>query len=173
MLERSVNDVFEFSVYPPIGVDVARVSGNTANLLEHIPQLFASKIIPNAKVLNFLLVTGVSDAGMGGKIEWDPYVFLVSEFNELVNLLVSKNGELKYVEPSEWVTNLDDWNIWIMFFVHNIPWEEHKKLNDHYLDIIRKMNQAYDTGDTEKASMLHLESIDAGEKLAQYIMENK
>ncbi len=173
MLERSINDIFEFSIMPPIGTDIVTESGNTANLLQKIPQLFARKIIPSERVLNSLLAIGTRDAGMGGGVKWEPYVFAANEFNALVKLLVSENDDLKYVEPLNWVLNFDDWSIWIMFHIDNIPWEKHKKLNDEYVSILKEMNQAYDIGDTEKASMLHLKSIDAGERLAQYIMENK
>lgn len=172
MLKRSVIDLFSYEILPPSGGSKTKKKGNTADLLLGVPQLFVSKIIPGERVINGLLESGICDAGMSGGLKWEPFSFPSDEFSTLIEQLLLRNESLTYIEYPNWVEDIDDWNIWVMDYAHGIPWEKHKALNDQYLAIIKDMNAAYESGENEKASMLHIESIEVGDCLAQYIMEH-
>lgn len=55
------------------------------DLVSDIPYLiFWEKIIPPYKILNDLLNSGISDAGMSGGCEWEPFTITNEEYQELI-----------------------------------------------------------------------------------------
>jgi hypothetical protein len=172
MLHRTVDETFRYEVMPPMGNKIKSKEGGVLSLLKDTPYLFISNVIPSEKVLNLFLASGISDAGMSGGVKWEPFVLLSGEFIKLVDRLTKENKNLNYISPPDWVNNKEDWNVWIMYVKLNVPWEEHKSLNDSYISIIEKMNNAYERGNKDKARQYHIESIEAGDELAQFLIEN-
>ena len=170
--ELSHDQLFEFYIMPPIGSDESTIKGNTATLLTYIPYLYASGVFPSENVLNEVLSKGISDAGMSGGARWTPYNIKKEEFETIFEEVksISTLTNLEYIEPAHWVKSFDDWNIWVMHIKHNIPWEEHKKLNDIVIEIEKELEVAKANNNHKRINQLHLKYIEESEKLSDYVM---
>ena len=83
-------------------------------MLFDIPALHQSlltlKRIPPLRVLNEVLGSGVSDAGMGGGSRWQPFQITEDEYAELVeDLLALPGAGLAVDDELEGCQNLKDW----------------------------------------------------------------
>jgi hypothetical protein len=173
-LKRNYDEKFIYEILPPIGDGVIKEEGDTKSLLEQIPYLLSFGIIPAEKIMNEILASGLEDAGMSGGVEWEPYGLNEGEFDKLVSVMEDEsNGALKYVVPPEWVENYSDWRLWSIFYEHEIPVGELKRLKDQDERIEQERVEAESRGDKELAEKLHLQSLEAGKKLAQYIMKHE
>jgi len=172
-LERNYEAVFPFEILPATGPGTISESGNTVDLLMHVPYLFASGLIPPESVLNELLSRGQADAGMSGGAQWEPYTLNPGGFDALVQELVEAYAQvpLEYREPDAWVRSFKDWHVWVMYVKHGVPWEEHKRLNDAVVAIENKIKSAKENKDEVQLNELHLQYIRAGTELAEFIVE--
>ena len=172
ILERNYSDDFEFVIMPPTGTHEVVEIGNTAKLLTNIPYLYTSGIFPSVEVLNEILSKGISDAGMSGGVKWEAYKVSDDDFDLIFKEVkfLSPFTELEYRKPDDWVKNYEDWNVWVMFIKHAVPWEEHKRLNDIVVVIEKEMELAK----RNKADIneLHMKYIVEGTKLSEFIMRH-
>jgi hypothetical protein len=173
-IERSRHDSFEFTIMPPTGSGEITVKGNTAKLLTNIPYLFTSGIFPPEKVLNEILSKGISDAGMSGGARWKPYKIKIGDFESIFKEVksISNSTNLEYLEPDDWVKSFEDWNVWVMYIKHGIPWEEHKRLNDSLVAIEKELEIAKVNNNTARINELHLKNVEAGTRLSEYVMRH-
>ncbi|NVJ50158.1 MAG: hypothetical protein HWE11_07215 [Gammaproteobacteria bacterium] len=172
MIERKATDTFNFEILLATGPGSIVEKGNTVDLLNEMPYLLSTKIIPSETVINELLSKGINDAGMSGGVKWEPYKLKQGQFSTVVDLLKKANRSLEYVEPPTWVSGAHDWHVWIMYYKSGVPWQKHKELNDEYNCIIAKINEAYDAGNKEEAEELHWKSVEVGTRLAEFVTEN-
>jgi len=172
VIERKASEIFDYEVLPATGPVTIPEKGNTAQLLKEVPYLLTANIVPSEEIIKELLGNGISDAGMSGGIKWEPYSLSTGQFPKLVELLIREDPNLEYIEPPVWVQNFDDWHVWIMFHKYEVPWEKHKELNDKYKCIESRMNEAYNAGNDAEGEKLHWESVDVGNKLAEYVMKH-
>jgi hypothetical protein len=172
--ERSYTDVFEYTILPPMGPNEIVEKGNTAQLLTNIPYLFALGIFPPEKVLNEVLSKGVSDAGMSGGAKWKPYKIKCGDFEPIFKEVksISKNNNLEYIEPDSWVNSFEDWNVWVMYIKHGIPWEEHKRLNDSVVAIEKELETAKENNNSPRINELHIKYVEEGTKLSEFVMRH-
>jgi len=143
-------------------------------LLKNIPYLFSSGVIPSIEIINDVLAKGLSDAGMSGGARWAPYQIDANSFEEFVKKIKATERfvSLEYIEPDSWVRGFEDWNIWVMYIKKDIPWKEHKRLNDIVVNLEREMANAKIKGDDHRINELHIEIIEAGTNLSKFIMES-
>jgi len=174
IIERSHDDQFEFTILPPTGSGEIVEKVNTAKLLINIPYLLTSGIFPPEKVLNEVLSKGVSDAGMSGGARWKPYKIKTGDFKSVFKEVKSLStlANLEYIEPDDWVKTFEDWNVWVMYVKHGIPWKEHKRLNDIVVAIEKELDIAKSNNNEDKIFELHLTYVEEGEKLSEYVMRH-
>lgn len=173
--ERNHNEVFSFEILPATGPGTIKQHGDTTDLLQSIPYLLTSGIIPPEIVMNEILSKGKVDAGMSGGAIWKPYKLKIGSFDSLVKELEasSKTGPLIYKQPDQWVKNYEDWNVWVIYIKYGVPWEEHKRLNDAVVVLEKQMDTAKDRNDEAKIGELHLKIIAAGTELSEFIMRHR
>ena len=53
-----------------------------------------------------------------------------------------------------------------------IPWKEHKQLNDIVVSLESEMGEAKTNGDKQRINTLHLQIVEAGTNLSEFVMEN-
>ncbi len=170
--ERSFRENFDFEILPGTGPGSVLNQGNTVALLLEIPYLFTSGFIPPESIINELLSRGSRDAGMSGGVQWAPYRLKPGEFDALVQELMSAypHGPLVYQEPAAWVKTFEDWHVWVMYKRHGVPWEEHKRLNDIVVTLEEGLTKARMENDEARLKTLHLEYIQAGTRLSEFMM---
>jgi hypothetical protein len=90
--------------------------GSLAELLFDIPHLGhvlrVAKVIPPLHILNELLASGVSEAGMSGGCKWSPFEISESEYLELVEDLITLPGAGLVIDPG--LTKADNLDAWIL-----------------------------------------------------------
>jgi hypothetical protein len=148
--------------------------GTIAELLTAIPYLLSARIIPPLAIVNDLLNGGHSDAGMSGGCEWEPFALTESEWDELTATLRSLPDDeaCEFVQPPQWVESIDDWQAWIMIFKYGLP-EEFRYLEREVRDLERDRAKAVESGDQERVLELHLQVIEAGNRLAEFVMAHR
>jgi hypothetical protein len=173
--ERNHNEAFSFEILPATGPGALNQHGDTRALLQSIPYLLTSGIIPPEFVLNEILSKGKVDAGMSGGVIWKPYKLNTGSFISLVKELEasSEGGALIYKQPDQWVNSYEDWNVWVMYIKHGIPWEEHKRLNDAVVVLENQIETAKNRNDEAEMRELHLKIVAAGTELSEFIMKHR
>jgi hypothetical protein len=149
-------------------------SGTLSELLRAIPYLLTPKLVPPLQVANDLLKKGISDAGMSGGCSWEPFEITPTEWDELKEQLISNQSDgLEYVSPPEWVKDIRDWHNWVFEFRYGMPGPELREIEGRYRKFEEQRDQALKDGNQELATELHLKAIEAGNALAQLVMENR
>jgi hypothetical protein len=174
METKNYSDLLKFRILPPVGSEEVEIEGDTIELLKNIPYLFSSGVIPSVDIINEVLAKGLSDAGMSGGARWTPYQIDTNSFEEFVTRLKEKEGfgSLEYIEPDTWVSGFEDWNVWVMHIKKGIPWKEHKQLNDIVVSLEHEMGEAKVNGNEQRINALHLQIVEAGTNLSEFVMEN-
>ena len=145
--------------------------GSVAALLRSMPYALSAGLLPPLHVLNSLLRTGISDAGMSGSCEWPPFEITDEEWRELEAALASDEGDrVVYVAPADWVQTPSDWHVWAMEYRHGVPAEEHRRLLSTYERIEEERRAARARGDEATAIALYTKAFDAAGNLAGFIM---
>lgn len=132
-----------------------------------ITYLFSMRVIPPRSIVNEILEHGVVDHGMGGGFKWNPFSVSEETYRSLV--VNSEKRGVRYIEPPLWVANYSDWYVWMMEYTMGIPAKEHKELNDEVKRLEDAAKKAFDVNNKELGYKLHLEAVDAGNKLADFI----
>ncbi len=114
--------VVRFKQHPGVGGTGSWRHGSLVELLSAVPYLFNSQIfpgqdfgevdiVPPVSVVNSLLCTGRSDAGMSGGAEWEPFEIDVSEYQHLCEELLTLPGyRFKVTADSERDLTYEQWN---------------------------------------------------------------
>ena len=147
--------------------------GSVAALLRSIPYALSAGLLPPLHVLNSLLKTGRSDAGMSGACEWPPFELNDEEWSELRTALASDEGtgeSVTYVAPADWVETPNDWHVWAMEYRHGVPAEEHRRLLAAYESIEAERRAARARGDEATALALYTKAFDAAGNLAGFLV---
>ena len=152
----------------------SRTSGTLADLLLEIPYLLTARIAPPLHVVNDLLARGIVDAGMSGGCRWEPFQITSPEWEELALQLKSLADDkgCEFVQPPDWVENLDDWRAWTMIYRYGLP-EEFRVLDREVRDLELARRQALSDGNQALVLELHLRVIEAGEKLSELVMTHR
>jgi hypothetical protein len=148
--------------------------GTVADLLLAIPYLLSAKIIPPLHIVNDLLARGAKNAGMSGGCQWEPFQLNRSEWDELAHHLQSQPGHsrFQFVPPPEWVVTVEDWQSWIMMYKYGFP-AEFRVLDRELRDLEQARKQAMIDGNQDLVEELHLRVIEAGNKLADLVMNHR
>lgn len=156
------------------GDDSLETRGTLGDLLFSVPYLLSARLVPPLPVVNDLLETGGSDAGMSGGCTWEPFSITESEWNELVHELAARGSDdaCAFVEPPEWVRTVADWSAWIMIFKYGYP-EELRHIERECRELERARDQARNAGNVELAEELDARVTEADERLAQLIMDHR
>ena len=141
-------------------------SGASLDLLRSIPYLLM-KYVPPIVVINSILISGENDAGMSGGARWVPFELAVDEYEEISEILESDG--LKKLETPGWVQTFSDWVIWIYEVDHEVPSDEHRRLEAIYDEIRKRMDDAYAAGNTSEARKLDLESYEAAKNTQEFV----
>lgn len=145
-----------FTLLPPVGDQEIVEEGSVIELLDRIPYLLSSHILPPLHVLNDVLQKGHYDAGMSGGCRWHPFTLSQEEFTELLADLARREGEdfVEFVPPPSWVTCFEEWQCWIWEYCHGIPAKrqlEFKRLMD---DLEAEREEARKMGDDKRSEHL-------------------
>ncbi len=144
----------------------AETSGTSLDLLRSIPY-FLGKYIPPIVVINSILGSGENDAGMSGGARWEPFQLAHDEYEEISGILES-DGLIK-LEAPDWVRSISDWMIWIYEVDHEVPADEHRRLEAVSSEIRKRMDDAYAAGDTNKARKLELDWHEAAKCTQEFV----
>ena len=149
-------------------------SGTLADLLLAIPYLLTARITPPLHVVNDLLARGIDNHGMSGGCQWEPFQITASEWEVLARRLKSLPDDkgCEFVQPPDWVENLDDWHAWIMIHRYGMP-EEFRALEREVRDLELARKQAMSDGDQDLVEQLHVRVIEAGGRLSELVMTHR
>ena len=87
-------------------------TGTTLDMLESMPHMWhylrVYRIVPPIHILNELFSSGIDEAGMSGGCEWRPFEITSSEYDELVEELITSpdyqcelDAELSRIQTEE------------------------------------------------------------------------
>jgi len=151
-----------------MGPDDLERSGTLFDLLNSIPYFLRRKRLPPLVVINEILSKGVVDSGMSGGVQWTPFAIEEKEYDELAQHCESLSFEI--ARPPKWVTTRSYFQIWEFELDHGVPAEQHKSLVDLSEEAGKKLKSAIANGEREAEILrLHLNAIDAGNALADFI----
>jgi hypothetical protein len=160
----------DYEVHAGAGPGRSRKSGPLKSLVTQIPYFLAHGVIPPLPVVNAVLRTGAVNAGMSGGCTWEPFEIAAAEYETLVEGL--RADGLKTVDAPDWVQTGDDWTIWQLFLSEGVPVEEHRRLTDECNRLERQRKAALEAGNSALAEELLVESVRAGNRLAEFVMAN-
>jgi hypothetical protein len=145
-----------FLLLPPVGSHETPTEGTVADLLDAIPYLLVTRIVPPLAVLNEVLATGEVDAGMSGGCRWEPFSLTPADFNDLVASLAARQGdtEARYVEPPAWVRTYEEWRHWTVEFCYAIPAKRNLEFSRQLSRLEREQQAADAQGDVDRAAAL-------------------
>lgn len=136
------------------------VYGSIADLVEAIPYLLVSGVIPPLSVLNDVLATGQRDAGMSGGAQWEPLQLDAADWDELRAGLVQRGH--RFIEPPSWVCTHQEWYAWLFEHLYGIPADEHLRLTRQDDELGRALEQARVEGNEARATELYQEQQRVG-----------
>jgi hypothetical protein len=87
------------------------------------------KLIPPLRMINKFLEKGLSDLGMGGGAEWQPFALTEDEYFAFVRYIDTPAGQRKFfrtvpaelADPPESVESEDDYRVWEIKFAMTDP----------------------------------------------------
>jgi hypothetical protein len=105
--------VIRYKTHGAVGWDSWK-HGSLTELLFDIPHLWLPlrvfKVIPPFHVLNEILISGISEAGMSGGCRWQPFQISEEEYAELVEDLITLPGaDLSIDSELQGSKNLEEW----------------------------------------------------------------
>jgi hypothetical protein len=106
--------VIRYKTHGALGRDSWK-HGSLTELLFDIPHLAhplrVFKVIPPFHILNEILISGISEAGMSGGCQWSPFQISEKEYDELVeDLLALPEAGLSVNVELQNSRNLKEWN---------------------------------------------------------------
>ena len=128
--------------------------------------------VPPLKVVNLFLEGGLRDAGMSGGCEWEPFEIDISEYEEVLEILRTKerrNG--KSYDESIIHIELNSKQAWyskVLEFKYGIPFEKHLEMSLRVEALQSKSREASNTDDEELKSKSHLEWYYAANELVEF-----
>jgi hypothetical protein len=163
----------KYELLPPVGDGTLERSGSLEDLVLGIPYLLVSGLIPPLNVLNEVLKAGGVDAGMSGGCRWQPFEITPTEYDELVRSLTDDPARgFKSVDTPDWVKTDSDWTIWVMEIIRGVPSQQHRTLTEEYTRLERQYKEARDSGNSELAEALFVQSVEAGGRLSDFVMSH-
>jgi hypothetical protein len=151
-----------------------RKRGTLADLLEAIPYVLFARLVPPWHVVNDLLRSGGSDAGMSGACTWEPFEINRSAWADLARGLATlpPKRRCELVEPPDWVQTVEDWHAWIMIFKYGLP-DEYREADREYRDLERARDRAAKAGQTDLAEELRARAGEAADRLSQLMTNHR
>ena len=170
---RRVGRTVSFWVAAGAG-DPTRKRGAMADLLEAVPYLLFARLVPPWHVVNDLLRSGGSDAGMSGACTWEPFEITRSEWADLARDLetLPPKRRCRIVEPPDWVQTFEDWHAWLMIFEYGLP-DEYREVDRECRDLERARERAAKAGQTDLAEELRVRAGEAADRLSQLMMTHR
>jgi hypothetical protein len=159
---------YKFIELPPMGPGETERNGSLYDLVKSIPYFFARSRLPSLKVMNSVFETGMVGGGMSGGVKWEPFTIKDQDYTELANQC--KQHDIEIPECPPWISNYSDFQIWEYEIDLGIPAKQHKILADEEEEAAEVLKKAMASGATENEILkLHLEVIDAGNKLVEFL----
>lgn len=160
-----------FEILAGVGEGVHQREGTLVSLLESIPYLLTSGLIPPRSVLNEILRRGEVNAGMSGGCRWAPFELSQEDWQDLVREFEAIPAPgYRFVSPPAWVRSAGDWQLWVMEYRYGVPAAEHRRLSERVDRLEEERRRAVERKDEELALSLHLDAAQAGEALARFLM---
>ena len=158
-----------YNVSSGAGPEAARI-GSVADLVGEIPYLLVWGVLPPRRVLNAVLRSGESDAGLGGGCRWRPFEVCAEEYGELADTLGLPAGG----DAPGWVRTGQDWMIWMTEARLGVPAEEHRRLSAEYERAERAFREARVRAGEEapiegELLELYVDSMEAGQRLSEFV----
>jgi len=144
-----------FTLLPGAGGGDTPTEGSVADLVRAIPYLLVARIVPPVDVLNEVLATGESDAGMSGGCTWTPFVLTPAEWSELVPALTAEGERsVRFVDPPDWVSTFEEWRYWTYEYCYGIPAEHNLAVGRRIAELEEQKRSAEREGDQDRALRL-------------------
>lgn len=153
------SDVVEFELLPGVGPGILTRRGSWGDVVEAIPYLLHSGFpIPPREVLNQVLRTGGSDAGMSGGCRWPASELDEGAYRALVADLL-RRSEMHYFEADAptWVQTPEDYRYWALEVGWGLPAEENRRYVQRLSALGDSVAEARLRGDTGLADELQAE----------------
>ncbi|MEL6360166.1 MAG: hypothetical protein AAFR21_03715 [Pseudomonadota bacterium] len=118
---RSIAYRYMFPVADDDGSTSAPRRGDLSDLLRDADSyLFMGNPVPPLRVVNDLLSRGISDLGMGGGAEWDPFGIEEPEYASFLDFLDTPEGKKKFnrqekvrlATPPTKVNTIETYSVW-------------------------------------------------------------
>ncbi|MGI9180549.1 MAG: hypothetical protein ACR2H9_08630 [Longimicrobiaceae bacterium] len=162
-----------FEILAGVGDGVQQREGTLVSLLESIPYLLISGLIPPRSVLDEILRRGEVNAGMSGGCRWEPFELSEEEWQELVRefeAIPSRGYQL--VSSPAWIRTAGDWQLRVMEYRYGVPAAAHRRLSERVDRLEEERRRAVERKDEDLALSLHLDAAEAGEALARFLTEH-
>lgn len=165
-----------YTILAPVGSGTAKKKGSLVDLVLAIPYLICGPInggfIPPLQVLNDVLNTGDSGAGMSGGCKWKPLQIDEEEYKDLVKRLRRIEGKnYKLLFPPAWVESHSDWTIWMTELFLGVPSKKHRALSQKCKRIEQAILRAKASGNKMLLMSLRIKHSKAHDDLSSFINE--
>lgn len=142
-------------------------------LLLRIPYFKQNGQIPPLHVLNDLMRRGIRDAGMSGRVEWEPFELGESEYAAVVQELRQRGLELVEAEPPPDVNSYELWNEWCRANRMGEYAAEFAQLQTLRRKLEDEMRSSEQRGDNENAGRLQLRLIDISTRISEILVSRQ
>lgn len=152
-------NVVDFEILPGVGAGVVRRRGSWADVVEAIPYLLHTGFpIPPPDILNQVLRTGGSYAGMSGGCRWPASELDDGAYRDLVADLL-RRPEKHYFEADApaWVQTPEDYRYWALEVGWGLPAEENRRYVQRLTALGESVAEARRRGDPDLADELRAE----------------
>jgi hypothetical protein len=118
---RRISYKYLFPIADNRGKSSAKRSGDLSDLFRDANSyLFSGNPVPPLRMINEFLAKGISDLGMGGGAEWEPFALTQAEYSSFLAYLDTPAGQRKFfrkaaveiADPPDDVKTDEDYGIW-------------------------------------------------------------
>ena len=149
----------EFEVLPGVGAGVMSRRGSWGDVVEAIPYLLhAGFPIPPRDILNQVLRTGGSDAGMSGGCRWPASELDEGAYRDLVDDLLRRPDKRYFdADAPAWVETPEDYRYWALEVGWGLPANENRRYVERLTALGERVAEARQRGDADLADELQKE----------------
>lgn len=128
------------------------------------------KLIVPLHVINDVLSSGKSDAGMSGYFKWEPVTMILEEYNKFV-IQLKADGFRELDAPPVWVVDYDTWHIWEQDRLHGVDSEKVLLHAERIKTLEEQIRLAEAAGETEKLDALRGTMYKSEKNHCKYVMD--
>ena len=135
--------------------------------------LFYFNYVPSLSIVNSILASGLSDAGMSGFLSWQPFEMTLVEYQEFIvflksNSVLVRGMPLRFIDVPENIKGEQEWIAWVMYLEMSIPFEKHLQLMQEEEKLSQIIKMSVNDNNSVDIMDVHMQWIQAANNLTEF-----